>query len=380
MKVLIINDTTDWYHFGCTGTSLALKNEIEKLGHTVCLFSIMERSKLICLPESIDDFFNQGNLVTFISHNNEFSELVKTCDIVIVNGEGTLHGIKNGPLSLLYIIYVAKNIFSKHVQIINHSAYPNDTESTEDTPASMLYKRIYNDVDFVAVREPVSATIMRQFNIEITESFDCLPLYIKHCYPRGLKTSKSNIILLSGTAAWFNLNIFTTAPQPSNEIKSGLYQIINILKHKIAEGYEIKFLFSSISHPAKDDQEMMHFLSENMGENLQIIYASNINEWLKHIEEAKLLISGRFHHSIAAACLGTNFIALNSNTPKILGLMQAIGHEEPLLYSNKNLTESLYKKINSKLTAKDPSNALLDDLCLKAQNNFNLLRKLKAAL
>ena len=31
MKVLIINDTTDWYHFGCTGTSLALKSEIEKL-------------------------------------------------------------------------------------------------------------------------------------------------------------------------------------------------------------------------------------------------------------------------------------------------------------------------------------------------------------
>ena len=37
------------------------------------------------------------------------------------------------------------------------------------------------------------------------------------------------------------------------------------------------------------------------------------------------LVSGRFHYSIAAAWLGTPFIALDSNTPKMDGLMQTLG-------------------------------------------------------
>ena len=48
------------------------------------------------------------------------------------------------------------------------------------------------------------------------------------------------------------------------------------------------------------------------------------------MRRARLLVSGRFHHSIAAAALGTPFVVFNSNTPKIDGLMALLGHEPPL--------------------------------------------------
>lgn len=54
MKVLVVNDTTDWYHFGCTGTSLALKNEIAKLGHDVSSFSIIDGNNLNNIPMSVN--------------------------------------------------------------------------------------------------------------------------------------------------------------------------------------------------------------------------------------------------------------------------------------------------------------------------------------
>jgi hypothetical protein len=38
-----------------------------------------------------------------------------------------------------------------------------------------------------------------------------------------------------------------------------------------------------------------------------------------------VLVSGRFHHSIAAACLGTPLLLTGSNTPKNEGLLTLLG-------------------------------------------------------
>lgn len=94
----------------------------------------------------------------------------------------------------------------------------------------------------------------------------------------------------------------------------------NTLKDKISDGYRVKFLYGDMQYPARDDQEIILELKRSMGHNFFIANATSVNNWLDHIAQAGLLISGRFHHSIAAACLGTKFIAFNSNTPKMEGL------------------------------------------------------------
>jgi len=45
MKILLLNDTTNWYHFGCTATSTALIEKMKALGHKVTTLSITETYK-----------------------------------------------------------------------------------------------------------------------------------------------------------------------------------------------------------------------------------------------------------------------------------------------------------------------------------------------
>ncbi len=375
MRVLIINDTTNWYHFGCTGTSTAIKNEIEKMGFNVSSFSIVDAGQLENIPTEANFFSRQGQ-EKFIISNPRFCDLVHASDIVIVNGEGTLHGPKKGPLTLLYMTHIAKNVFFKNVQIINHSVYPNDDLSIHEGPILDIYKKVYQAIDFSAIREPVSLEVMKKIGLSSQESFDCLPLYIKHYYKPKPINKQNDLILVSGSAAWFNKNIFTDDLRIDNAMMPGLEEMANTLKAKISDGYRVKFLYSDMQYPARDDQEMILELKRYMGPYFSVANATSVDDWLDHIAGAGLLISGRFHHSIAAACLGTKFIALNSNTPKMEGLMSSMGCPKPLLYSDQSLRLRLQDSIKRPITFANPSN-IMDDLCKKAANNFIKLKKLR---
>ena len=107
-RVLLINDTTNWYHFGCTATSLAIKDEITKLGYQLDSISITETYKITAPPSSIQEFNDGDKFIKFSVSHPEIIKRIKQNDIIIVNGEGTLHGVRPAPLSLLYLCYVAK--------------------------------------------------------------------------------------------------------------------------------------------------------------------------------------------------------------------------------------------------------------------------------
>jgi hypothetical protein len=88
---------------------------------------------------------------TFAEENNELATALQETDIVVINGEGTLHGIRPAPLGLLYVAYIVKTFLAKDVQIINHSVYPQDDLRTDDQEIIALYKLVYEQLDFVAI-------------------------------------------------------------------------------------------------------------------------------------------------------------------------------------------------------------------------------------
>ncbi|EAT2181805.1 polysaccharide pyruvyl transferase family protein, partial [Salmonella enterica] len=45
--------------------------------------------------------------------------------------------------------------------------------------------------------------------------------------------------------------------------------------------------------------------------------AKSFTEWLSVIKNSVVLISGRYHYSIAAMCFGTPTVCFSSNTPKL---------------------------------------------------------------
>jgi len=106
-----------------------------------------------------------------------------------------------------------------------------------------------------------------------------------------------------------------------------------------------------------------------------------MEEWLDTINQTTFLLSGRFHHSIAAFCLNTPFIALNSNTHKVHAICALLGQKEPLLFSDPQLLEHLLERTDILLTSA-PGNNLVQfkKICQLAEKNFDGLKILQKSL
>ena len=209
MNILLLNDTSNWYHFGSTATSTALIEGFLKRGHRVSSLPISKTYEITNAPNTRNSFLDQQVYLDFINNNQELIKLIKYSDAIVINGEGTLHGIKQAPLGLLYTAYIAKTELKKHVEIVNHSVYPqNDLDIDLNTEEASIYSLVYNVLDFIAIREPLSLATMQKLGIKAISSFDCMPLYIREHYIKHNNRSKDTL-LISGSAAWLQFNITT---------------------------------------------------------------------------------------------------------------------------------------------------------------------------
>ncbi len=77
---------------------------------------------------------------------------------------------------------------------------------------------------------------------------------------------------------------------------------------------------------------MINLLHEQGKHGWQVVEATSLREWLTCIAQAQLLVSGRFHHTIAAAFLGVPCVLLESNTLKNLALAESLKIEPPIQY------------------------------------------------
>lgn len=376
MNVLLLNDTTKWYHFGCTATSVALINSIKKLGYMVTTVPITEIYQIKYAPTTQQAFMCKNSYNHFTDNNYNLINLVKNHDIIVFNGEGTLHGISQAPLNILYLAYIAKKELGKHVEIINHSAYPEHDIHSRNSIEASIYKLVYGVVDFVAIREPISSKIMRNLGVHVNDSFDCMPLYIRSNYIKT-NTKHTKEIIIAGSAAWLLFDLPSSRKSNINDFTSGLYEFNRYLLTMIEMGFKIKFLCGAVQYPAKDDKEFISYMQNHFKVKWEIYTATTVNDWLKAIEEATLLISGRFHHTIAAYCLNTKFIALGSNTPKIEGLLQILGREKIINYNDPNIYRRLIESSNKNLFSNVTTFYYdINKLCIMAEENFSKLKLL----
>lgn len=356
-RVAFLNDTSAWYHWGCTCTSTAIHEELLDRGFEVESVPITEVYGCAETPASLVDFDCDAFFARFRAANERILEKLAACDIVIVNGEGTLHGTAEPVRNLLYLAYAAKTRFAKDVHIINHSAYPENAARISDPLANALYKTVYEVADFVAVREPVSAELLQALGVAVTQSFDCLPLYLARHYPTPAKR-RPDLVTVAGSVAWTN---------------AALVALRRHLEELVSQGLKVRVLTGAKAYPAADDQAFVTALARSAAEGWEVVEARSVEAWLDAIAEARLFVSGRFHHSIAAACLGTPFVALNSTTPKVEALMQMLGGEPPLSFADPRLADALAERTHAVLDAplaEEATGAVLDRLVELARTNF----------
>ena len=302
---VLLNDTRNWYHFGCTCTSLALHDLLRQRHGRVEGVPIHQTLALAGVPGSVAGFDDAQAFDRFAGAHAGLLAAMERSDAIYVNGEGTLHGASSAALSLLYLAHVGATRLGKPVRIVNHSCYPGGDAHSD---VGALYRKVYAGADRVAVREPGSAAVMRALGIEVEETFDCLPLYVDRLYRPG-KIDVTPYAVIAGGVTW-------------NEHSA--IGLVTLVQHLHARGIGVRVLVGARAFPAAEELRFADALLQASDGAATLLPVYNESAWLDAIAGARVLVSGRFHHTIAAAFVGTPFIAANSNTPKIGGLMRAL--------------------------------------------------------
>jgi polysaccharide pyruvyl transferase WcaK-like protein len=292
--------------------------------------------------------------------NADIFDPISDSRILVINGEGSIHGASNATRTILYIAYVVRRYMRKNVQIINHSCFPERTLELTDPLQIALYKGVYEHLDFVAFREHLSARLMSRLGIQSTLGFDCLPLTIRNDYP-DCPERQANRLIVSGSIAFDEERI---------------RDFSQYIRHMGNNGYRAGFLIGARSYPAPDEEKFAARLQGELGGQLEIIRADSLKAWLDCIAGAGLFVSGRFHHTIAAIMLGTPFVLLESNTPKNRALMETVGMQPPLQYTAGSFENDLMKRTHQALASQGIASATLDEICARADRNFDGLRAL----
>ena len=354
--VALLNDTSYWYHWGCTATSTAIVETLQERGYEVNRVPITGLQALRGGPETLEQFDDVECFNQFMSENAWLFREIEYADHVVINGEGSLHGLSPFVLRLLYVAYAVKRYLGTRVQLINHSCYPPAADLASAAPAARLYRKVYEAADFVAVREPESLARLSAAGIPATEAFDCLPLHVARHFPLGSRRSGKRVVIAGSVAA--------RASDAAN------YAALTAAL--AARGFSVTALTGANLFPAADDREFVAALAKAPGARFEHLEADSLELWLDTIASAALLVSGRFHHTIAAAALGTPFVLLESNTPKNAGLARVLGAPPPLSFDAPEAGAELLARAEGALDEKPRESRAerLERLAELARGNF----------
>lgn len=348
--VFLINDTEDVYHWGCYGTSRAIKDQLLAKGVTeIDCMPVTQTRSLDNVPEKVEDFRDKDH---FCSTYPELAKRIDACDAVVINGEGTIHGTGKAPKALLYLAYASKQYFGKKVFLINHSCYPKSSKSS----VLDYYKAGYSCCDYVAAREGRSARIIeKKLGIKCVQSFDSLPLTARSVYDQiPPPLIEQPYICLSGAVNYRGAISASIAKQ--------------LLK--AFPDHKYVYLVGSKNDGINAEEPRVYDSLKQCLPDLQMFDAQSFPEWLSVIKHSELLLSGRFHYAVAALSLGTPTVSFKSNTPKINAITEdlnlpAVIPRSPALLFNAVLWYQL-KQIKNRECCN-----YLDQLCGLAQKNFD---------
>lgn len=308
---LLLNDTANAYHWGCFGTSTEIRRQLEGRGYIVDSFSVVSVQNANTPPQNSAHMLDAGFARAFIADNPKLSESIAAADVVIVNGEGTLHGSRQSAFNLLYLIRLAKERFDKPVYVINTSVFPND-DGRPGGAIGQLYQAMLSHADGITVRDSLSLTVAKNLQLDATLGFDCLPLFLSREEVISPQSDERPVVIGGGLG-----------------LEPKRFQALVGAVSQAAQGHALCYLTGAAGHVAQDDAPLIEAAATSVP-NLEHRVASSFEQWAGTIKNAACLVSGRFHHSIAAAFLDTPVIAFKAATPKVDALCNDLGLDLPL--------------------------------------------------
>lgn len=286
-KAVILNDTSYESHHGCETVvknikELLFKNSIETIDTN---------------PVGINWF-----------ENKSFLENISKADIVIVNGEGTLHHAQPRAKELITVGRYVKENINIPVVLINTTYQENGIEIAK-------YMRYY---DLIFVRETLSKNELKKYNIESIVVPD-MTFYSKFDMLQKINSSRIGVtdsVYIELSQKLYNLSLkekyefLPALTNPKFKINS-LKNFLRFVKFNVFK--TIKFILFKIGYKLNYQSIRMFY------------YINGYERYIQHIANLNFLIVARYHSLCFALKTLTPFIALKSNSYKIEGMLEDIG-------------------------------------------------------
>lgn len=286
-NVLLVNDTRVDKHHGCQ----AVMNAI---------FVLLQRN-LMKPALSWPAHLEWCNVA-------EFDEVLPKADLVVINGEGTIHHDRPAGRRLLELGARAR-AESVPVALINVGWEANGPE----------FVSLLNDFDLVSARDSRSAEHMRAGGATVRVVPD-LSLWFARSQGVRPNTSTKRV----GIGVTDNVDRFKSLAL--NSMRSSIDgQLVSIVHGAPGPTGWVRFLRGGValSEDLQHPSRLAALL--RLRHNLWRQGSTDTQQFIAHLAAFKLLVSGRFHACTLALAAGTPVISQASNTNKIAALFHDAG-------------------------------------------------------
>lgn len=274
-----------------------LKKSLQKISH-----KINTRHQNKNTEKKINELiFNPDAWYCAIDHLKKepfLTNIIKWADLVVINGEGTIHHNYYGSQILLALALIATE-YKKNTILVNATI-----ESIDNT----MIKESLSKINYISVRDNYSKQYLKSFSIECKMHPDAAFSNNYIDFPQfKLKKDKPNCLISSGIE-----QSTTTAAN-----------LINIVQRN---GYEPIYCCFDNS-----DDSVYRYCRTN---KIEVIHHATIPWWCfpSFLNQFDLCLSGRHHLNVFCILGKTPFVPLSSNTWKIQGTLDLIDY--PFRISN----------------------------------------------
>jgi polysaccharide pyruvyl transferase WcaK-like protein len=255
-------------------------------------------------------------------------EALQNCDIVVINGEGSIYGKQRKGRAMLYIAYLAKSVFQKPCILVNHTA------DLSDPAMRKMAATVYPLLDDVVFREPLSAETCREFcrgqkaDVVGDAAFAYKPIFHAawaevagrngyfSAFPAsadGFDLSKP-YICLSGSSLYLREETKQYDPVP------GFVHLYRRLQEACGQVVLVA--------PSTTDERIFMAVADEVRCPVIGCHCS-VQQGVDILGNSALYIGGRWHEAIFALTGGTPIITLTGNTFKMQALAKMIGLDAP---------------------------------------------------
>ncbi len=177
---ILLNSTATSYHWGCYSASMMLFDGITRQGFAVTSVPVEVTHSGLVYPEKVDAIDSDQYVAELKRVNPFLLQALFDCDVVLVNGEGTLHRFHPAPRGLLALMRFIKLRLNKPVALLNHSMFPSGGGvEPADAAIENSYRECLRCVDVRVIREDASAAVYQRFGLPTVAGFDALPYFVE---------------------------------------------------------------------------------------------------------------------------------------------------------------------------------------------------------